>query len=276
MGVLVIRVAEPDIEPCSDLLFQLGATAIEERDTPESCLVAGFASDDAALAARSLISERWPARLEDTGDEAAWRDVWLHHLEPVTVGPFDVRAPWHSPAGQPDSDRHQLIVDPGRAFGSGHHPTTRLALHALADTVEAGQSCLDVGCGTGILAIAAALLGATDVLGVDLDHDIITVASANAEANAVDEIVTVATTPLCDIERSRSIVIANIVVGELRPLLNDLVALAEQTVILTGFLSTQVETILALTGTPPHILTTDGEWACLRFGSAHFSVGTLA
>ena len=98
MAVLVVRVDETEVEACSDWLWQLGATAIEERPLvpggnepidlsriPDVELVAGFADDDDALGARSLLIERWPSRLESTGDEAVWRDEWLR-LDRTSIG----------------------------------------------------------------------------------------------------------------------------------------------------------------------------------------------
>lgn len=259
MSLLVVSLDAGDVEACSDWLFQLGARAIEERgdtselgDTEESgdtgkvLLVAGFGSDDLALAARSVLGERWPCRLESTGDETEWRDEWLKWIEPIQVADFIVHAPWHDPAqwkAWPD-DLVELSIDPGRAFGSGHHPTTRMALQALSSTVMAGASVLDVGCGTGILSIAAAKAGATSVLGIDLDYDIIEVAAANVEANGVAASVVLRTDPLGGLTARFDIAVANIVVGDLTPLMPAIMDRAD-TVIVSGFLDDQFERVLA-------------------------------
>jgi len=241
----VVRVHPADIEACSDWLFQLGATAIEDRVTAaEPSLIAGFVSDEAALAARSVLIERWPCRLEDTGDEASWRDEWMKWVEPIEVAGYVVHAPWHDPtswrSGAPD-----ISIDPGRAFGSGHHATTRLAMAALADVVGPSSRVLDVGCGTGILSIAAAKMGALSVLGIDLDYDILEVASANIETNGVASRVSVLTDPLASLHDSFDVVVANIVIGDLEPLMPDLVGQAEAYVIVSGFLDDQFERLLS-------------------------------
>jgi len=246
MGVLVVRVDAADTEACSDWLFQLGATAIEERTIDELTLVAGFTSDDQALAARSVLSERWPCRLESTGDETAWRDEWMKWIEPTEVAGFVVHAPWHDPARWADWDPEltELSIDPGRAFGSGHHPTTAMALTMMRDAIGPDDRVLDVGCGTGILSIAAAKLGARRVVGIDLDYDIIEVASANAEANGVGDDIELLTDPVDELGDAFEVVVANIVVGDLAPLMPAIVDRARDRVIVSGFLDDQFERLL--------------------------------
>lgn len=244
MSVLVVRVDEHEVEACSDWLFQLGALAIEERLASTIELVAGFVSDDAALAARSILSERWPCRLEDTGDEAVWRDAWLHHLEPIEVAGFMVHAPWHDTSDF-DPELMALSIDPGRAFGSGHHPTTQLCLVALANNVEAGDRVLDAGCGSGILSLAAARLDARHTVGVDLDNDIVAVARDNAEANGLADRVEFVQHGFAELDAATfDVVVANIVIGDLAPLLPDLVARCERTLIVSGFLDDQFDQLV--------------------------------
>lgn len=244
MGVLVVRIEPDDVDSCSDWLFQLGATAIEERlDADEPTLIAGFANDDLALSARSVLSERWACRLEDTGDEAAWRDEWLRHIKPIEVAGFVVHAPWHDPGLWPDA-LPAISIDPGRAFGSGHHPTTQLSLEALARTVTPDDAVLDAGCGTGILSIAAAKLGSHSVTGVDLDHDILSVAGANIEANDVANRVELRNEPIEQLSDRYPVVVANIVIGDLRTLMPPLVEHTDRVLIISGFLDDQLERLL--------------------------------
>ena len=108
-----------------------------------------------------------------------WEDRWRRFHHGVEVGRFWVGPPWEDPP----LDRQPIVVDPGRAFGTGAHPTTRLTLELL-QTLAPG-SLLDVGCGSGVLSIAAAKLGFAPVLGIDLDDAAVEATLANARANGV-------------------------------------------------------------------------------------------
>jgi ribosomal protein L11 methyltransferase len=111
--------------------------------------------------------------------ETGWEDRWRAFHRPVNVGPLWIGPPWeHAP-----SDSVAVVIDPGRAFGTGAHPTTRLCLELLLD--EGPGSVLDVGCGSGVLAIAAAKLGHNPVLAVDVDLSAVEATIANAERNDV-------------------------------------------------------------------------------------------
>ena len=109
-----------------------------------------------------------------------WEDAWRAFHHGVEIGRLWVGPPWESaPAGA-----IPVVIDPGRAFGTGAHPTTRLCLELLQEA--APTSLLDVGCGSGVLSIAAAKLGFEPVGAFDLDEVAMETAAANAEANGVD------------------------------------------------------------------------------------------
>ncbi|MGY9081631.1 MAG: 50S ribosomal protein L11 methyltransferase [Acidimicrobiales bacterium] len=265
MGVLVVRIDDMELEACSDWLWQLGATAIEERsDGGKLSLFVGFGHDDLALEARSVLGERWPCRFESTGDEAAWRDEWIKWIEPIQVAGFVVHAPWHNPSLWADAPvgSPELSIDPGRAFGSGHHPTTRLALTAMRSIVGPGARVLDVGCGTGILSIAAARLGAKAVLGIDLDYDILEVADANVEANGVADQVSLRTDDVHDLTECFDIVVANIVIGDLMGLMPAVVDRADSAVVISGFLGDQFERLLGQVNIDVAERTSLDGWGC--------------
>jgi len=111
--------------------------------------------------------------------EEGWEDRWRAFHRPARIGPLWVGPPWE----EPDAGAIAIVIDPGRAFGTGSHATTRLCLELLLE-VPAG-SLLDIGCGSGVLAIAAAKLGFDPVRAVDLDPQAIEATTRNAEANGV-------------------------------------------------------------------------------------------
>ncbi|GHV26588.1 ribosomal protein L11 methyltransferase [Clostridia bacterium] len=119
---------------------------------------------------------------EDELDDAAWADNWKQYFKPFKVGRHLVVKPaWEVYAAL--GDEIVLNLDPGMAFGTGTHETTALCLAWLEEVVRRGDTVLDVGCGSGILAIAAAKLGARDVLACDFDPDAVKVADENIERN---------------------------------------------------------------------------------------------
>ena len=117
------------------------------------------------------------ARSTDVAD--GWEDRWRSFHRPVRVGGLWIGPPWE----RPPSDAITVVVDPGRAFGTGAHPTTQLCLQVLQEIVPG--SLLDVGSGSGVLAIAAALLGFDPVTAVDVEVPAIEATLANARANGV-------------------------------------------------------------------------------------------
>lgn len=118
------------------------------------------------------------SRVEDRD----WNAVWKADLQPVNVGEVTIVAPWHE---RPRSGV-TLVIEPGQAFGTGHHESTTACLAALQDVGVGGAAVLDVGTGTGVLALAAAALGAADVLGVDVDPVAVQTARDNARRNGLD------------------------------------------------------------------------------------------
>ena len=135
--------------------------------------------EDAASAASLPIPvfETYPVADED------WVRNTQRQFGPIEVAPhFFIVPSWSEP---PEPAALNLRLDPGLAFGTGSHPTTRLCLRWLRDTIRGGESVLDYGCGSGILAVAAAKLGAAHVAGVDVDPQALRASEANAQANGV-------------------------------------------------------------------------------------------
>lgn len=114
-----------------------------------------------------------------------WADNWKKYFKPTPIGNrLMIRPAWEEPQ---NTDRVELVLEPGLAFGTGTHETTRLCLQLLDKYIQGGESLLDVGCGSGILAIAALLLNAKEAVGVDIDPLAVKTAIENANANGVSD-----------------------------------------------------------------------------------------
>jgi ribosomal protein L11 methyltransferase len=155
-------------------MLELFPEGFEELDHPDGLELVAY-TDDAG-------EERlWAAFGEVAAEEVAggWEERWREFHRPVRVGRLWVGPPWE----QPPTDVEAIVVDPGRAFGTGGHATTRLCLE-LIDEIERG-SLLDVGCGSGVLAIGAARLGFAPVTAIDQDHGAVEATLRNAAVNGV-------------------------------------------------------------------------------------------
>lgn len=117
-------------------------------------------------------------------EEENWDEVWKQFFHPRAIGRrLLIRPSWEA---APPHERLEIVLDPGQAFGTGDHPTTRLCLGLLEDAIAGGERVADVGCGSGVLAIAARKLGAASVVGVDIEPLSVEIARRNALANGVD------------------------------------------------------------------------------------------
>ena len=145
-----------------------------------------------------------------------WEEAWREFHRGVVVGRFWVGPPWEQPA----DGVTPVVIDPGRAFGTGAHATTRLSLDLLQELEP--SSLLDVGCGSGVLSIAAAKLGFDPVVAVDNEQDAVEIADVNAHANGVELTAYRADALVDDLPRT-DVVVANValdVVEALLPLLD--------------------------------------------------------
>ena len=124
-------------------------------------------------------------------------------LRPTVVGRLGIHPPWCGPVGEVP-----VSIDPGPTFGHGAHPTTALVLAEVDRTAGPGRSVLDVGCGSGVLAIAAARLGAGPVVAVDVEEDAVAWTRHNAEANG--STVDASSTPVADVDGTFDLVLANV------------------------------------------------------------------
>jgi ribosomal protein L11 methyltransferase len=163
--------------------------------------------------------------------EPGWEDRWREFHRPVRAGGVWLGPPWETPpAGVPS-----VVIDPGRAFGTGAHPTTRLCIELLA-AVDRRGSLLDVGCGSGVLTIVAARLGYGPIVAIDDDPVAVEVARVNAVANGV-----VVDTRVADALRDRlpaaDVAVANVLLAPVEAILARLEA---ATVVTSGYLAGEV------------------------------------
>lgn len=228
---LVLTVRAPSDELRDELaegLFALGGGAVEEEldllttylpppDDPETFL--SHAADQLTLIAGTEPQILW--RWQDDED---WSVRWKKGLAPRTVGPrIIVTQPWNPV--EEGRGEIVIVVDPSSAFGTGEHASTRGALRLMQTELRGGERVLDVGTGSAILAIAAARLGAVEVLAVEADEDAMETARENLERNHVTEQVELVhaladANYLADVQGSGfDLIVANVLSGVLVPLL---------------------------------------------------------
>jgi ribosomal protein L11 methyltransferase len=215
-----------------------------------------------------------------TIDTEKWLHGWKENFHPFTTRKFVVHPPWEAP-GPVSAELIPLEIEPGVAFGTGHHATTRLCLTEVENILEewsrgrkgvAERAMLDVGTGTGILAIAAYKLGLTDIWGTDIDLDAVRAAQHNAEVNGARMQVSQGSFPQHrDGKKGWDLVMANILAVVLRKIFADLAAaLAEDgRLVLSGLLeedAPEFETLGKTHNLKLIRMGTEAGWACLVFG----------
>jgi ribosomal protein L11 methyltransferase len=203
-----------------------------------------------------------------------WSESWKVHFKPFTIVPGLMIAPtWEQ--CNPTSDQQVIVMDPGMAFGTGHHETTRLCLEMLstAEAVTKGGTMLDVGTGTGILAMAAVLFGARQAVGIDNDPDAVKTAQENCRRNGLSGKIEISDLPLEDLESTFDLVVANIVHDVLLELSKDLGRVADGgSLLLSGLIdgsqSTNVASSFEKMGYQLIDKRSDGQWCALLFDKA--------
>jgi ribosomal protein L11 methyltransferase len=172
-------------------MIELFPEGFEEREANGALELAAYTERPDAPA---RLGELGPVR--ETGVSAGWESAWRRFHRPVRVGPLWIGPSWEAP----EPGATAVVVDPGRAFGTGAHATTRLCLELLLAVPATGL--VDVGCGSGVIAVAAAKLGFAPVVALDNDEAAVEVAYANAVANGVEvdvRLADVLTAPLPDV-----------------------------------------------------------------------------
>jgi len=216
-----------DADVVAEALWRHGpASVLDDGDS----LAAGFASPDVAQRVADALP--WPSTVEVVDDDS-WQDAWKAHAEPIRVGDLLVVPSWFE----------VVRIDPGTAFGSGSHASTQLCLAAVAELTAPGSTVLDVGCGSGILSIAAMRLGAGSVLAIDVAIEAIATTRANAAANGVE--VDAQHLLVDDVDGSFDLVLANIGAAVLRDMAPVLAPRVGGSLVLAGVLDEQVPEVVA-------------------------------
>jgi ribosomal protein L11 methyltransferase len=239
------------VDPVSNFLHEQGAlgVVIEEDESGSELIRAYFDSQKAQEAASSLktylrsLTAIFPHAAKISVNVVPvqhenWATMWQEHFKPIPIGKsLMVSPPWETPEA---AGRHVIVIEPAEAFGTGTHETTQGCLELLEQAVQElenatdGSSLLDVGCGSGILAIAAAKLGVDRVTAVDNDPVVLESARKNAALNQVENRIEFVCGSLADLEARWDLVVANL---DTRTLLEHrvrLVALSSQRLILSG------------------------------------------
>ena len=181
---LALRVRRDDAELALAELLELAPSGIEEVDLGDAVEYAIYGAPGELPALPDLRAAAGGALVDVSTSEIAddWHERWRAFHEPVCIaGRLHVRPPWADPAHPPTLE---VVIDPGQAFGTGAHATTRLCLELMLE-LEPGGGFLDLGCGSGVLAIAAAKLGWEPVLALDHDPEAVRATIDNARANRV-------------------------------------------------------------------------------------------
>jgi len=266
---LVVDSDAKHAEALSEALLELGALSVDlldaDADTPDEQAIFGEPgepppgvwqhnrvsalfdsnSDVGAILLKAIANiglERLPEHRIETLADNDWVRLTQSQFEPIPISPRLWIVPtWHTPS---DPSAINIVLDPGLAFGTGSHPTTRLCLRWLDTNLQGGESVLDYGCGSGILAIAALKLGAARAVGIDVDSQAVIASRDNAIANRVKNVQFYL--PDDAPQSSYDLVVANILTNPLRilaPLLANATRPGGQ-IVLSGILEEQAQDVM--------------------------------
>jgi len=279
---LTVDLPEESSELLQSTLHDAGALGLEVRDSEgppmpgvrgpapgEAIVIAYFDGREAAFDALAQLAHAFPAaraRVEEVPTQD-WSNAWKALIRSVEIGRLWVGPPWE--ASKAPANKTRVVIEPKMAFGTGDHPTTSLCLAAVDRflSTHPGASVLDVGTGTGVLAIAARKLGASRVVGIDNDEMSVTLANENAVANAVTGL-ELSGKSLAQVDGRFDLVLANILANTLVALAPALAPKVGTSLVLAGVLVPQreeVEAAYRAQGLVPDGHQTQGDWIRLDF-----------
>ena len=290
---LCVDVPPEFVEPISHIFYRYGYGGVsiespadfnpdegEKAPVPETLSVRTYIPKDASTDERRAnieigvklinhIHPIGPLREREIKDED-WETNWKQYFHPIRVGKKLVICPtWQ----KYDSLLGDVLIhlDPGMAFGTGHHPTTRMCMELLEETIAGGEKIIDLGCGSGILSVTAVKLGAGSSLGLEIELNAVKVAEENCVLNGVDEAITVLNETLPNnrySEEDFDLALANIsakVIIELAEHLTRGLRTGGK-LILSGVLESDLEDVrdvLYRLGVVFHEVITDGDWTAV-------------
>lgn len=274
MRIVVLTVPEGAAEIAADRLWTAGAQAVEERTTDGGRveLRTSLGSDDTvALARLGDLPAVWEVRFVEVDDAPA--QTWREFARPIGVTDrLVIRPAWLEPTLTPGV--LDVSIEPGGAFGLGDHPTTRLSAAVADELVARGDRVLDVGCGSGVLAIVAALRGAARVVAIDIAEPAREATVDNARRNGVADAIEASTRPIESVTGVFDVVFANILAPTLVALAGDLRRLTASNgrLVLSGVLTDGHEHVLAALRPMGVVATRDADgWSAVTL--AHPPVG---
>jgi ribosomal protein L11 methyltransferase len=303
---VTVTTSQPALEPVSDLLLSLGANGVEIVD-PEAfrrvlsdnshldyaddgfldqygthVIVRAYYQDgrdqdamsDTVLRGLDTMSS-WvdasPGTVEiSIRDDAEWKDVWKDYFKPFVLAPgFVVKPSWEDYAAK--AGETVIEMDPGMAFGTGMHETTRMCAGFAAKLVKPGDRVMDIGCGTAILGIVAAKCGALEVTAIDIDDAAVRTARENVVRNRVADIVRVSAGTLADVGKSaHDVLLINIIADVIIALAPDFPAYLEPggLLVASGIIHSRLQDVMTAceqNGFVPVEHCGQGEWDAVVF-----------
>jgi ribosomal protein L11 methyltransferase len=277
------------LDALSGCLFEAGAEGLAEQEDDAGTWLVAYCDDDRTAACLSAAVEEFRQRAKEAFPEAevgctllrpvdsGWQDAWLDALQPAQLTERLVLRPTHH--GPAPTGENTLWIHPASCFGSGDHPTTRLAARAIEkacleatgshqDRTTSELTLLDVGSGTGVLCFVALRSGATEARGLDIDDVAVSAAVRNAELNELASLCTFCATPLQELSGTYDLVAANIDAPTLRALARPLLdhVVPGGLLLLTGLLEEQEPDVLGTfleVGAQLRFTEREGDWVLL-------------